>query len=212
MSEIAAARREPWESLSRQKEASSLGLWCFIATELLFFGGMLLGYAVYRHGYPEAFAAAGRETNVFYGTLNTAVLMTSSLTMALAVRGAEAKLRRLALWSLAGTILLGFAFLGIKGLEYREDINKHLVPGPDFKLAELPAQIFFAFYWVMTAVHAVHLTIGIGLVARLFLQGATHDVPLETSPQIEVTALYWHLVDTIWIVLYPLLYLYGRAT
>lgn len=156
-------------------------------------------------------AATGRETDIWYGTVNTAVLLTSSLTMAVAAQAAEAEYRRLTLWCLAGTMALGLAFLVLKGFEYAEDIEKNLVPGSHFVLAEPAAQLFFALYWLMTAVHAIHLTIGLELIGRLIVFGKLRIIALRENPQVEVTALYWHLVDIIWIVLYPLIYLMGRT-
>jgi cytochrome c oxidase subunit 3 len=211
MSETAAALREPWETLPRQREAATFGLWVFLASELLFFGGLLLCYAVFRVIHTQGFDAGAHETNPWFGTANTAVLLTSSLTMAMAARGGEAGLRRTALWCLAATAALGLTFLVIKGFEYREDIVEHLVPGPGFKLAEPAAQLFFSLYWVMTGLHAIHLTIGIGLVTRLWILAKRERLLLAASPQVEITALYWHLVDVIWIILYPLLYLVGRT-
>jgi cytochrome c oxidase subunit III len=204
------ALREPWEEVERQREAATFGIWVFLASEILFFSGLLLGYAAYRWLYPQIFTEAARETNIWYGTINTAVLLTSSLTMAVGARGADAGLRRLAAWCFAATAGFGCVFLLIKGFEYHEDVLKRLVPGPDFRLAQPAAQIFFALYWVMTGVHAIHLTIGIGIVTRLFLVVRRAELPVA-SPQIEVAALYWHLIDVIWIVLYPLLYLVGRS-
>jgi cytochrome c oxidase subunit 3 len=204
------ALREPWTRLSRQREAATFGMWVFLTSELLFFSGMILVYSATRYLYPTGFMAAARETNVWFGTVNTMVLLTSSFAMAIAAQAGDAKLRRLALVGLAATVVLGLAFLTIKGFEYREDIEKHLLPGPDFGIAGRGAQLFFSIYWVMTAVHAIHLTIGIVLVGRLILETARRELPLS-SPEIQATALYWHLVDIIWIVLYPLLYLGGRA-
>ena len=129
---MAEALREPWHSLHRQREAASFGVWVFLGSEVMFFGGALMAYAMYRMQFPEAFAAAARETNIWYGSVNTAVLLTSSLTVAVASGAAEAGLRRLMLWCLAITAALGIAFLVIKGFEYREDISKHLIPGLHF--------------------------------------------------------------------------------
>ena len=171
----------------------------------------LFRYTAYRSANPEVFTIAGRETDIWYGTVNTAVLLTSSLTMAVAAQAAEAEYRRLTLWCLAGTMALGLAFLVLKGFEYAEDIEKNLVPGSHFVLAEPAAQLFFALYWLMTAVHAIHLTIGLGLIGRLIVFGKLRIIALRENPQVEVTALYWHLVDIIWIVLYPLIYLMGRT-
>jgi cytochrome c oxidase subunit 3 len=203
--------RPPWKELSRQREAATFALWVFLASELLFFGGLLLLYAAYRLTNPEVFITAGRETDLWYGTVNTAVLLTSSFTMAVAAGAAEADMRRLTIWCLGATVVFGLMFLVFKGFEYAEDIRKHLVPGESFALKEPAAQIFFALYWIMTAVHAIHLSIGVGLIGRLAISGALRRVHLRENPQVEVTALYWHLVDVIWIILYPLIYLMGRS-
>ncbi|MBV9136665.1 MAG: cytochrome c oxidase subunit 3 [Hyphomicrobiales bacterium] len=210
MSEAAGALREPWHSLSRQREAAAFGIWLFLASELLFFGGMLLCYAVCRYSHPQGFLQAARQTNIVFGTVNTLTLVTSSFCMAIASESGKSGLRRLAIGGLAGTLMLGFVFLVIKGLEYRDDISQHLVPGAGFALPQLGAQLFFSLYWMMTGVHALHLTVGMIIIARLVLVGIRRELPL-TSPEIQVTALYWHLVDIIWIILYPLLYLGGRA-
>ena len=206
----AAALREPWRRLSRQREAATFGMWVFLTSELLFFSGMILIYAACRYLQPAGFLAAARETNVWFGTINTMVLLTSSFAMAVAAQAGDAKLRRLAIACLAATVVLGLAFLTIKGFEYREDIHKHLLPGAAFAIATPGAQLFFSIYWVMTGVHAIHLSIGIVLVGRLILETARRELPLS-SPEIQATALYWHLVDVIWIILYPLLYLGGRS-
>jgi cytochrome c oxidase subunit 3 len=207
----ATAPHKPWRSLRREREAASFGVWVFIGSEVMFFGGALLAYAVYRTLYPDAFAAAGHETNIVYGTINTALLLTSSLTMAAAAEGARAGLRRLVIFCLAATAALGLAFLVVKGFEYAEDVHRQLVPGAGFRLTDMPpAQIFFAFYWLATGVHAVHLSIGIGIVATLLWQAWHRERPLA-SPAFEGTGLYWHFVDVVWIFLYPLLYLLGRS-
>jgi cytochrome c oxidase subunit 3 len=203
--------RPPWKELTRQREGATFGIWVFLASELLFFGSLLLLYTAYRVANSDVFIIAGRETDLWYGTVNTAVLMTSSLTMAVAAQAAEADMRRLAIWGLGATVVLGLMFLVFKGFEYAEDVEKHLVPGAYFALKEPAAQIFFALYWIMTAVHAIHLSIGLGLVGRLAIFGALRRVELRENPQVEVTALYWHLVDVIWIILYPLIYLMGRS-
>ena len=212
MTARAKVLQPPWKELSRQREGATFGIWVFLASELLFFGSLLLLYTAYRVANPNVFIAAGRETDLWYGTVNTAVLMTSSLTMAVAAQAAEADMRRLTIWCLGATVVLGLMFLVFKGFEYAEDIEKHLVPGvADFALKQPAAQIFFALYWIMTAIHAIHLSIGLGLVGRLAISGALRRVQLRENPQVEVTALYWHLVDVIWIILYPLIYLMGRS-
>ena len=208
--EMRRALREPWHSLHRQRQGASFGMWVFLASEAMFFGGALMVFTMYRVLYPGPFAAAATETNIWYGSVNTAVLLTSSLTMAVAAQAAETGLRRLTLWCLSITATLGMAFLVVKGFEYHEDITKHLIPGVHFRLHEAPAQIFFAFYWVLTGVHALHLTIGITIVGILVFQAWRKARPL-VSPAFEVAALYWHLVDIVWVFLYPLIYLPGRS-
>lgn len=214
MSETTGLLKEPWEYFERQREAGTFGIWVFLASEMLFFGALILTYTVCRLENVEAFAAAARETDIWYGTVNTGILLTSSLTMAVAAQAAASKegFRRLILSCLAATAALGVAFLVVKGFEYREDIEKHLVPGPQFALKETAAQLFFAHYWIVTGVHAVHLTIGIVMVSRLAFLGYRKRQRLDENPEIEVTALYWHLVDIVWIFLYPLIYLPGRAS
>jgi cytochrome c oxidase subunit III len=215
MSDTALLLRKPWSNLSRQREGATLGIWIFLASEMLFFGALLLAYTANRVEHPDAFSAAARETNVFYGTLNTAILLTSSLTMAVATKAAgetALQARRLIIGCLTTTALLGLAFLVVKGFEYAEDIEKHLVPGNNqFPVHLAGAQIFFALYWIITAVHAIHLSIGIVLVLRLVLIGLRQSMPLRRNAEVEVTGLYWHLVDIIWIFVYPLIYLPGRS-
>jgi cytochrome c oxidase subunit 3 len=173
MSETALLIREPWQSFDRQRTAGTFGIWVFLASEMLFFGALILTYTVCRLDNAAAFAEAGRETNIFYGTLNTAILLTSRLTMAVVAQAAEAgqEMRRLIVFCLAATAALGLAFLVVKGFEYAEDIEKHLVPGPHFALEPVGAQLFFGLYWLVTGVHAIHLMIGIVLVSRLALLG-----------------------------------------
>jgi cytochrome c oxidase subunit III len=215
-----ALLHEPWdglgtpedEALSYQRFGATFGIWIFIASEMLFFGALFLVYAAVRAEHAEAFAAAARETNIGYGTLNTAILLTSGLTAAAASRASEhAALTRLTRWCLVATTLLGLAFLAVKGMEYREDIAGHLVPGAGFKLPEAAAQLFFGFYWLSTGIHGIHLAIGIGLVARLIVIGWRHPDRLSGNPQVEVTLLYWGFVDMVWLFLYPALYLAGRS-
>jgi cytochrome c oxidase subunit 3 len=201
---------EPWESADRQQEAYAFGLWCFLASELLFFSALFLGYAVVRHLHIVGFDIGARRTNVVFGTLNTVVLMTSSLTMAVAERSAEMDRARLARLMLGATLLLGLTFLVVKGFEYREDFKEHLWPNGSFSVPFQGARLFFAFYWVMTGVHAIHLTIGLGVVGRLFGLGLKGQLS-EHRASVETTTLYWHLVDVIWVVLYPLFYLVNRA-
>jgi len=206
------ALREPWEDITAQRAASHLGIWLFSASELLFFGAIFAGYAVYHYLWPAGFRAGGAETELVYGVANTVVLLISSACAALASASARfpafGSLSRLCLWSAAA---LGLAFLCIKGLEYNADIQHHLVPGDDFGLSEEGAQIFFAFYWSATGLHAVHLVIGIGLLVRLALAGRRDPQWYAVTPAVDVTTLYWGFVDVIWTILFVLIYLPGRT-
>ena len=191
--------------------AVSFGMWLFLVSEALLFSGLFAGYSIYRSLYPEGFLAAGRHTDLVYGTINTAILMTSSLTIAVAGRAGRSNAGNLAWRLLLVTIVLGLFFLVLKGFEYREDLENHLVPGPGFALSQRGAQLFFAFYWMMTGVHAIHVTGGLVAVARLAVASRRNLAWLAGSASEDATALYWHFVDVIWIVLYPLLYLTGRT-
>lgn len=201
----------PWKDLNRQHQAVTFGMWVFLASEVLLFGGLFAGYTIYRDLYSRGFLAAGHQTSIVFGTINTAILMTSSLTMAVAGRAARAALLRTARLMLMATFFLGVLFLFLKGFEYREDIQKGLFPGHGFPLTAAGAQIFFSFYWVMTGIHALHVTGGLAAVLRLIIASARNREWLAGSTSEEATALYWHLVDVIWIILYPLLYLAGRV-
>ena len=202
-----------FESLDQQKEAATLGMWVFLVTEVLFFGGLFAGYAIYRTWYPDAFAAASRELDIVLGSINTVVLITSSLTMALAVHAAQTGERRLVLWLLLATMALGATFLGIKGVEYYHKFAEHHVPGPAFSFEPehfSQAQIFFSFYFMMTGLHALHMVIGLGIMIVMLWWTWNGTITVEYANPIEVSGLYWHFVDIVWIFLFPLLYLIGR--
>ena len=211
MTDQAPALREPWDALPAQRQAAIFGIWVFLVSEMLFFGAIFLTFGFLRILHPQAFEDASKHTNVVFGTLNTAILLTSSLTMVLAARAADIKVKGAVVVCLGLTAAFGLAFLVIKGFEYREDIEEHLVPGSTFGIRAPAAQLFFSFYWAVTVTHAIHLSIGIVAVVRLCVDVYRDRLALR-SPQYEVTALYWHLVDVIWIILYPLLYLGGRAS
>ena len=202
--------REPWSDIARQREAATLGMWLFLMSEMLFFGTVFMAFSFSRALNVSEFEAGARETEIVYGASNTFVLVTSSLTITLAVRAANIANRRLAARLLAATALLGAVFLVVKGLEYRDDLKHHLYPTLNFALGENATQIFWAFYWIMTGIHAFHLFVGIGLVSRLAWLVPRSRLSLQ-SPQLEVTSLYWHLVDAFWIVLFPVLYIAGRG-
>jgi len=202
-----------FEDLEQQQEVATLGMWVFLATEVLFFGGLFATYLVYRHWYPEAFTAGSRELLVWAGTTNTAVLITSSLTMALAVQAAQMGRRRPLMIFLVLTMTLGCVFLGIKVFEYYTEYAAHHVPGPAFRFEAEQfrhAQIFFSLYFVMTGLHAVHMIVGLGIMAVMLWWSYRGIITEEYSNPIEVSGLYWHFVDIVWIFLFPLLYLIGR--
>jgi cytochrome c oxidase subunit III len=200
---------EPYETHARQKEAVVFGLWTFLASELLLFGGLFLAYAVYRWTHTTAFNAAAHHTNELYGTLNTAWLLTSSAAIAIAGRVLERGQVKTATVLIWVTIAFGLLFLGTKALEYKEDLEEHLWPGPNFALVQPAARAFFSLYWVMTGVHAVHVTVGLCLIARLAVMAHVGTLARRVD-SVEATSLYWHLVDAIWVVLFPCLYLVGR--
>lgn len=205
-----AALREPWRSLRRQREGVALGMWAFLGSEAMLFAGLVAALAVGRYLHGPAFAAAARETDVAYGTANTAILLTSSMTMAVAAEAARAGLRRWALGGLVATLALGTGFLAVKGLEWAEDLHRHLLPGAGFALEAPAAQLFFALYWILTGLHGLHVLAGLTLIAWLLAKARRQPAGLR-DPAFEATALYWHLVDMVWIFLFPLLYLGGRA-
>jgi len=208
-----AALAHQFDDLAQQREAATLGMWVFLVTEVLFFGGLFLVYTVYRILYPAAFAAASHELDVLLGSINTVVLITSSLTMALGVRAAQTGQRRLLLLFLIATMALGATFLGIKSVEYYHKFVEHHVPGPGFVFEPehaRHAQIFFSLYFLMTGLHAIHMIIGLGIMAVMLWWSWRGTITTEYYSPIEISGLYWHFVDIVWIFLFPLLYLLGR--
>jgi cytochrome c oxidase subunit 3 len=203
-----------FDNLEQQKEAATLGMWVFLVTEVLFFGGLFAAYSIYRSWYPEAFAAASHSLDITLGAVNTAALITSSLTMALAVHASQTGERKLLMVFLVATMLLGLVFLGIKGVEYAEKFTEHHVPGPSFhfedELLSAHAQIFFSLYFVMTGLHALHMVIGLGIMTWMLVWAWNGTITREYASPIEISGLYWHFVDIVWIFLFPLLYLIGR--
>ena len=209
MTHASVPLHEPFEERLRQKEAYVFGMWLFLATEILFFGALMGVYVYIRVAHTPGLLAGARETDATWGTLNIFLLLTSSLTMAVAERGLEAGLRRVARLGLMITFVLGCGFLLVKGVEYQEDIAKRLVPGPDFPIAIVGAEAFWSFYWTATAVHAAHMLIGLALLVRLMLiDRSGRLMPHQIS--MTVTTIYWHLVDCVWVVLWVLLYIPGR--
>jgi cytochrome c oxidase subunit 3 len=202
-----------FDDADQQREASTLGMWVFLVTEIMFFGGMFTAYVVYRSDYPGIFAHASNYLDVALGTTNTAVLITSSLTMALAVYGAQYGNRSLLVRCLMLTMLLGAVFLGIKGYEYWHKFHEHLVPGPHFRFPGPDpgnAEIFFSLYFAMTGLHAFHMIIGMGVLTVLTIKARRGAYGRSYHTPVEISGLYWHFVDIVWIFLFPLLYLVGR--
>jgi cytochrome c oxidase subunit III len=199
--------------LEQQREATTLGMWVFLVTEVMFFGGLFCAYAVYRGLYPDAFARASHHLDVQLGAINTAVLIGSSFTMVLAVHAASLRRRgAIKLW-LCATIVLGAAFLGVKAFEYRDKWEHHLVPGPHFRFEGAEGgneQLFYALYFAMTGLHALHMVIGMVALAWLAVLARRGRFDLPGRSGVEIAGLYWHFVDLVWIFLFPLLYLIGR--
>jgi cytochrome c oxidase subunit 3 len=197
----------------QQRDASTIGMWIFLATEVMFFGTLIAVYVFFRYLNPAAFAAASRHADFWLGTANTAVLLISSLTMALAVHAAKAGERGLMQVSLFLTMLLGTAFLTCKGVEYSHHIHEHLWPGASFAFPDAAlsrgAEMFFYLYFVMTGLHALHMIGGIAVVAVIFWMGRRGMFSPAYSTPVELTGLYWHFVDIVWIFLFPLFYLIG---
>lgn len=190
-----------------------MGIWLFLITEIMFFGGLFTGYIVYRTMYPEAWTAGSHELDIALGGFNTAVLIFSSLTMALAVHAAQVSNRRNQVLFIAATMILGLVFLGVKVVEYSAKFEHHLIPGPNFHFPGdigTHVQLFFSFYFTMTGMHAVHMIIGEGIMLWLLINAAKGRYHKDYYNPVEVVGLYWHFVDIVWIFLFPLLYLIGR--
>lgn len=226
MSELAVADTRPidlqdvrlahhFDDADQQRQSAVLGMWAFLATEIMFFGGLVTAYTVYRVLNPEEFAAGSQQLNPLLGAFNTFVLLGSSLAVALAVRGSQKRDRRTVLIMLGVTMVLGLAFLGIKAYEWSLEFSHHLAPGPNFHFEEHGAehlnanrvQMFFVFYFFLTGVHAVHMIIGLMIIAIIAVQVGRRVLPATGERPIEITGLYWHFVDIVWVFLYPLLYL-----
>ena len=203
-----------FDDLEQQNHTDDLGMWLFLATEVMFFGGMFLGYTIYRGQHEEAFAAASRQLDLFWGTLNTAILLSSSFTVAMAVTAAELARRGWLVILLLATMALGTAFLGIKFMSYYHEYREGLMP-----ILGLPfvwegesaphAEMFFNLYFVLTGVHAMHMLIGLGAMVVLLIKASGGGLLGGYSAPVRIVGLYWHFVDIVWIFLFPLLYLVG---
>jgi cytochrome c oxidase subunit 3 len=204
-----------FSSLEQQNEAALLGMWFFLVTEILFFGGALMAYMVYRVWFPEAFAMASHEIAILPGAINTGVLITSSLTMALAVHAAQLGERNKIMVFITITMILGAVFLGIKAYEYHEKYLEGHIPGfgLEFRFEQeyiRQAQIFYSLYFVLTGLHALHMIIGLGIMTWMLIWTRRGVITADYYSPIEISGLYWHFVDIVWIFLFPLLYLIGR--
>ncbi len=209
-------------TLDQQHYAALLGMWVFLITEVLLFGGVFLGYAIYRGQAPDAFAAAsehlgqsvgGLEHVPFLGGLNTIVLLGSSFTMALAVRAGQIGSRAGMVRNLSLTLFLGAIFLGIKAYEYTHDWHLGMIPGIKFDdslwhgVNPRHVELFFIFYFVLTGLHAIHMVIGMAILAVILLKAQRGRFSAAYYTPVELAGLYWHFVDVVWIFLFPLLYL-----
>lgn len=212
MSESSSVLAHQFDDLEQQFRADSLGMWLFLATEIMFFGGLFAGYTVYRSMYPDAFAEASRHLDALLGGINTAVLIGSSLMMALAVHSAQVGSKKLLIRFLLLTILLGSVFIAIKFYEYHHKFEEGLIPGLNFTYAGpdwRQVELLFVFYFIMTGMHALHMVIGVGLLTYLVIQARRDVFSPEYYMPVDLIGLYWHFVDIVWIFLFPLLYLMG---
>jgi cytochrome c oxidase subunit 3 len=244
------ALQHQFQTMQQQKEAAVLGMWAFLLTEILFFGGLFMAYLLYRTWYHDAFVAASTSITLSWGLINTVVLIGSSLTMALAVRAAQLSHRKATVNWLLLTMVLGAAFLGIKVIEYADKFEHHHVPGPNYIWEadhagaaageaaaadashgddavepdsahpgrgsdaanyQLHTQIFFSLYFTMTGLHALHMIIGLGLLGTIAWMAHRGRFSSEYYTPVEMSGLYWHFVDIVWIFLFPLLYLIDRS-
>ena len=205
-----------FHNLNQQREVNTLGMWIFLITEVMLFGGIFLAYAVYSYVYPDAFAVASQELDVVLSSVNTFILLGSSLTMALAVRSAQQSDSQRLVIFLVATIVLGTIFLGVKGFEYYEKFEKHLVPVTGFQFEPVEyaeqARIFFGLYFATTGLHAIHMIAGIGILLFFTLRARRDFYSVLNYEQVENLGLYWHFVDVAWVFIFPLYYLMERFT
>jgi cytochrome c oxidase subunit III len=211
------ALRVQFDTEAQQKDAATLGMWIFLITEIMFFGGLFAVYNIYRSWYPDVFAIASSSLNEIIGALNTGVLLLSSFTMVMAVRAAQLGQRKAIVIFLILTLLLGGVFLGVKAYEWNQKFEEHHIPGQAaFHLEGVPpaeqghAQLFFSIYFAMTGLHALHMVIGVGILLTLLVQALRGRFLASYYTPVDMAGLYWHFVDIIWIFLFPLLYLIDR--
>jgi cytochrome c oxidase subunit 3 len=206
------ALRGHYSDISQQREAAKLGMWIFLLTEILLFGGLFCAYSIYRAWYPDIFYNAHKAMDVQMGTLNTAVLITSSLTMALAIRSLQIDRVKTAIAMLATTFALGAAFLFIHYLEYRHHFELGQLPGKYYTYTGIKGtnpHLFFTFYFSMTGLHSLHVIAGMTAISWMTYRTVKRHFSSKYFTPVEITGLYWHLVDMVWIFLFPLLYLVG---
>jgi cytochrome c oxidase subunit 3 len=208
-----SALAHQFDSLEQQKESSTLGMWFFLAQEMLFFGGLFVTYLMYRWRDPVAFAAGSHELDIILGGFNTIVLIASSLTMAMAVHSAQTDKQKPLVNYLIATGVLGLVFLVVKYFEYKAKWDHHLIPGDSFHFAGevgQRAELFFSLYFAMTGMHALHMVIGVAVLAWVLKRARAGEFGSHYYNPVECFGLYWHFVDIVWIFLFPLLYLIGR--
>jgi len=214
LAESRAALAEQFHDLDQQRETATFGMWIFLATELLLFGGLFLSYAALRYLNAPAFSEASHHITTPIGALNTGILIVSSLMMALAVHGAQLESKLLLRGGLLLTLLFGVIFLSLKGYEYYQHYLEHKVPGINFEYAgpyANGARLFFFFYFVMTGLHALHMIIGLGLIVVVLRLAWRGEFSREYHNPVENVGLYWHFVDIVWVFLFPIFYLLGRG-
>ena len=193
-------------------EASKLGMWLFLVTEILLFGGLFVAYIIYRGLYPELFHEASRHLNRVMGSINTIVLICSSFTMAMGVNKTQHNDKNRANQYFLLTLIFAGAFMVIKYLEYTHKIHEGLLPGAHFFFEGIDhprASLFFSLYFMMTGLHGFHVLVGMGLITWVLIRSNRGDFNSQYYTPVELTGIYWHLVDLIWIYLFPLLYLIG---
>jgi len=225
------ALHHQFDDLDQQRDTYSMGMWAFLINEVMFFGGLFMVYIIYRYRYTEAFADASRHLNLTISATNTVILLTSSLSIALAVRAAQVGKRTALVSYLTITLILCMAFLGLKSYEYYEEYQEGLIPGPNFtyesaahgetghegegtaapEINPRQAETFFGIYFVMTGFHALHMILGAVALVILIILARQDRFPPEDYAPIEMMGLYWHFVDIVWVFLFPLLYLIDRS-
>ena len=208
------ALQHHFETLQQQHEASTLGMWVFLVTEVMFFGGLLMAYLLYRVWYPQAWSEGSLELDILLGGFNTVVLIGSSLTMALAVRAAQTGAPKATVRWLVFTMILGLTFLVVKFFEYQHKWALNHIPGPNFHFEGPHArqvEIFLSLYFGLTGLHALHMIVGVSLLGVITWMAHRRRFSPEWHTPVELSGLYWHFVDIVWIFLFPLLYLVDRA-